>query len=92
MLTFVDVTDPEVAQEAHRVSDVALRTSEARLSRALAGAPLAELTHDNKLEPTWAFVERYANIVREIYGKGVAQRAELDVVSDGSVRAYHEGP
>src|SRR3569623_1136165 len=56
VLTFVEITDLKAAQEARRVSEAALRTSEERLSLALRAAPLAVITHDNKLDATWAFV------------------------------------
>jgi two-component system CheB/CheR fusion protein len=56
VVTFVDVTDLKVAQTARARSEAALRTSEQRLAHALAAAPLAVISHDTRLTPTWAFI------------------------------------
>jgi two-component system, chemotaxis family, CheB/CheR fusion protein len=55
-VTFVDVTDLKAAEEAHLRSEAALRTSEERLSFALAAAPIAVITHDSTFDVTWAFL------------------------------------
>ncbi|HUS32786.1 MAG TPA: CheR family methyltransferase [Kofleriaceae bacterium] len=57
VLTFVDITDLKTAQEARTRSEAALRTTQERLSIALAAAPLAVFTHDSSLQVTWAFAQ-----------------------------------